>query len=393
MRGFAGSGGALADAGCNLAAVAHANARDIRAVIEAVDRRPDIDRSRIVVAGQSFGGWNTLGIGVASPAGVHGLIVFNAAIRASDCAAQDISMINAAGQFGRETSLPSLWFYGDNDSVMPVATWRQVFDHYKAAGGRGELVDVGKFGSDSHQILSSPDSLPIWAPRIDAFLGRIGLPSAIVNPDFLPHPAPKATGWAALSDVTAIPFLSDKGRALYQRFLTDPKPRAFVISPNGTVSMANGGYDPLGYTLRQCARSTTECRAYAVNDAVVWSGPKLQGAGAGVVRVVAKNVRMNVGTWLGGFFSVNPDCSSRGLSRVTVAQAPAHGAATVGRHDEHPAFPTNGPYAGCNAGLVPSVGVTYTPAPGFSGGDTLTIEDVDVDGKRQVIRIDLKVVQ
>ena len=25
-------------------------------------------------------------------------------------------MINAAGQFGRETSLPSLWFYGDNDS-------------------------------------------------------------------------------------------------------------------------------------------------------------------------------------------------------------------------------------------------------------------------------------
>jgi hypothetical protein len=32
------------------------------------------------------------------------------------------------------------------------------------------------------------------------------------------------------------------------------------------------------------------------------------------------------------------------------------------------------------------------PAPGFSGDDALTIEEVNVDGKRQVIRVDLKVV-
>jgi len=48
-------------------------------------------------------------------------------------------------------------------------------------------------------------------------------------------------------------------------------------------------------------------------------------------------------------------------------------------------FPTNGPYAGCNAGLVPSVGVTYTAGAWvFPVATRFTIEMWDVDGKRQV---------
>jgi hypothetical protein len=100
---------------------------------------------------------------------------------------------------------------------------------------------------------------------------------------------------------------------------------------------------------------------------------------------------MNVGTSLGAFFSVKPDCSSRGLPRVTIIQPPAHGTSTVGPREEHPAFPANSPFAACSAALVPSTGVTYTPTLGYSGSDALTIEEVTVDGRRQVIRIDLKV--
>jgi len=200
MRGFAGSGGALVRAGCDLAAVAQSNARDMRAVIEALALRPEVDRTRIVVAGQSFGAWNTLGLGASPPAGVRGLVSFNAAIRVSNCPAQDSSMAAAAGQLGARASLPSLWFYGDNDSVMPVATWRAVFGQYSRAngwaGGQAELVAFGAFGSDSHDVLSSPDSLPLWAPRVDAFLARIGMPSTPVYPDYLPHAAPPATRMA-----------------------------------------------------------------------------------------------------------------------------------------------------------------------------------------------------
>lgn len=37
------------------------------------------------------------------------------------------------------------------------------------------------------------------------------------------------------------------------------------------------------------------------------------------------------------------------------------------------------------------MGVTYTPAPGYSGNDALTVEEVNVDGKRQMLRIELTV--
>ncbi len=391
MRGFAGSGGAFMQAGCDLAAVAQGNGRDMREVIEALALRPEIDRTRIVVAGQSFGAWNTLGLGASPPVGVRGLINFNAAIRSSDCPTQDSSMARAAGQLAARTSLPSLWFYGDNDTVMPVATWRAVFGQYTRAGGRAELVAFGAFGSDSHNVLSFPESLPLWAPRVDAFLARIGMPSAPVYPDYLPHSPPPATHWAELSDAAAVPFLTDEGRAAYRRFLNMPRPRAFALAPNGSVNVSSGGYDPLGFALRNCRRVSPRCQFYAVNDDVVWTGPKQDSPGVGPARVVARTVRMNVGTSLGAFYAVNPDCSSRGLPKVSVTSIPTHGTAAVAPRDEHPAFPPGSPYAACNAGLVPAMGVSYTPASGYAGADALTIEEINMDGKRQVLRIELTV--
>jgi hypothetical protein len=326
---------------------------------------------------------------------VRGLIAFNAAVRMSDCAAQDAAMAAAAGWLGGETTLPSLWFYGDNDAIMPPASWRAVFDHYSRAAGkanaRAEVVAIGTYGNDSHQFLSSSDSLPLWSPKVDAFLKRIGLPAAPVYPDYLPHPAPPATGWAKLTDVAAVPFLNDGGRALYRRFLAGPRPRAFVLARNGSASEAHGGYDPLGVALRRCAQAAGQCQAYAVNEEVVWTGPKAERPGEDPPRVVEKTVRMDSATSLGGFFAVNPDCSSRGLPRVTIAEAPSHGTATVGPRDLRPSFPSDHPYAACNAAMVPAMGVIYTPLQGYSGGDRLTIEEITVDGRREVFRISLKV--
>lgn len=108
-------------------------------------------------------------------------------------------------------------------------------------------------------------------------------------------------------------------------------------------------------------------------------------------RVIEVTVRKNVTTPLGGFFAVNPDYSSRGLPRVSIARAPAHGIAVVGPRPRHPEFPPGHPYAACDAALVPAVGVSYTPVQDYSGGDQLTIEEITVDGKREVFRIELKV--
>ena len=193
MRGFAESGGHMLQLGCNLVTVAKSNARDIRGVIEDLTRRRDIDGTRVIVSGQSFGGWNTLGVGIEPPPGVRGMVLFNAALRSSGCPEneQDRSLIAAAGQLAKRTVLPSLWFYGENDTLMPTATWHGVFDRY--AGTRAELVDIGSFGKDSHQFLGSPDSLPLWTPKLDAFLAGVGMPSSEVYPGYLPMPGPPPT--------------------------------------------------------------------------------------------------------------------------------------------------------------------------------------------------------
>jgi len=76
---------------------------------------------------------------------------------------QDVSLIAAAGYFGAHTKVPSIWFYGDNDQLFPVATWRGMYERYTKAGGHAELVAYGAFMTDSHQMLSFPEGLPIWA--------------------------------------------------------------------------------------------------------------------------------------------------------------------------------------------------------------------------------------
>jgi dienelactone hydrolase len=392
MRGFAGSGGSIALAGCDLATVAQNDARDIRAVTEALARRPEIDGSRIVVAGQSFGAWNTLGLGVSPPPGVKGLISFNAAVRTTDCHDQDNSMARAAGQLGARTTLPSLWFYGDNDSLMPVATWRDVYAHYTNAGGRAELVAFGPYGKDSHQILSTPDSLPFWGPKLDLFLARIGLPSAPVHPEYLPYPVPPSSKFAEVTDVAAVPFLGESGRATYRKFLDSSSPRAFVLAPSGIAAQAASGYDPLGRAMLACSRYATDCRPYAFNDKVVWAGPRQAVASNGnAITVVAKTVPRNVSTSLGVFYSVNPDCSSKGLSTISIPTKPGHGAAVVAERDTRPSFPQASPFSACNVAPVPAMGVTYTPSGGFAGADSLTIEETSPGGRRRLIRIDLKV--
>ena len=97
-RGFAQSGGEVVHDGCALDRIGRMNAAHLTAVIDAVSRRPEIDRNRIVVGGQSFGGWTTLAYGENSQAGGRGLIGLSPALRVSDCDQQDQAMIDGAGK-------------------------------------------------------------------------------------------------------------------------------------------------------------------------------------------------------------------------------------------------------------------------------------------------------
>ena len=384
-RGFAGSGGEIAHAGCALDEVGMDNARDVRSVIQALGRMPQIDPERIVVGGQSFGGWTTLALGTMSVPGVRGLIAFSPALRTSDCPTPDPSMIGGARRFGDDATLPSLWFYGDNDSVMPTITWTGVFDAYRDADGhraaQPSLVRVGRFLADSHQMLSFEEGLPIWTPRVDAFLARIGLPAAEVHPEYLPIPTPPPSGFAGLSDVAAVPLLNDRGRASYAHFLALPVPRVFAIAANGTTSVSHGGFDPMARALKGCRDAGIVCRPYAIDDTVVWTGGVPPSEPHARVVAAGQPTRIAFGV------NLNEDCSPQAPPSLRVVGQPVHGSVRLTQETGHPDFPPGSHLAACNAVTVSGVKIVYTPQAGYVGPDAMSFAVHRPDGSDRTIKM------
>lgn len=88
-----------------------------------------------------------------------------------------------------------------------------------------------------------------------------------------------ASGFAAIDDVDAIPFLNDRGRSQYRQWLTWSTPRAFALSNKGAFYATSGlepkdaslPSDPSQRALLMCERAAkAPCKLYAVNGAVVW---------------------------------------------------------------------------------------------------------------------------
>lgn len=86
-----------------------------------------------------------------------------------------------------------------------------------------------------------------------------------------PH-EPKASGYASIDSVNAVPYVDEAGREGYRRFLNQHPSRAFAVSSEGAWSWAEGGDDPMALALDNCAKQGAgSCRLYAVNDRVVWN--------------------------------------------------------------------------------------------------------------------------
>jgi dienelactone hydrolase len=176
-QGFSKSGGRYIGGGCNVESNGRVQAEDISATLDWLHAQRWADTTRMVIVGQSHGGWTTLAFGTTNAAGVKGLVNFAGGLRQEDCRNWREQLASAAGNYAKETKTPSLWFYGDNDSYFDVPTWQAMHAQYKASGGQAALVAFGPFGSDSHAMFGSARGGAIWEPPVTKFLAGIGLPS------------------------------------------------------------------------------------------------------------------------------------------------------------------------------------------------------------------------
>lgn len=274
-QGFSKSDGFYIGAGCNVESNGRTQAQDVLSALKFMSQQSYVDPSQVLVLGQSHGGWTTLAFGASSPpAGVKGLVNFAGGLRQESCAAWQNTLVRAAAGLGADTKLPSLWFYGDNDSYFAPLVWRGMHQAFVEAGGNARLVAFGEFSGDAHSMFGSRVGEAVWQPELNKFLREIGLPHELSFPQFAAPQAmtaPARSGFAGLDDVTKVPYLNDAGRQTYQKFTQELTPRAFAVAPSGAYGWAYGGDDPLKRALENCnKRGAGLCKLYAVDDAVVW---------------------------------------------------------------------------------------------------------------------------
>lgn len=273
-QGFSKSTGIYMGAGCNIEDNGHAQAEDVQAVIDYVSSQPYADKNRILVLGQSHGGWTTLAFGALNYPGVKGLVNFAGGLEQRTCAAWEGTLARVVGSFGKNTRLPSLWFYGDNDRLFTPHLFRSMHEAYTANGGRATLVAFGKFGSDAHAMFGARAGERIWHPEVSRFLQEVGLPHEIAWPEYAgaqPMAAPPPTDFAPLDKLESVPYVRETGKKGYTTFLTKDLPRAFAVAPSGAWGWASGGDDPVRRALDNCNKhGKGACKLYAVDDAVVW---------------------------------------------------------------------------------------------------------------------------
>jgi dienelactone hydrolase len=146
---------------------------DAHAATEWLLARPETDKRRVLVGGQSRGGILAVGYAGRHPATARGVLNFVGGWLGEgfgDAAGLNRDLFRSAGRAGGP---PSLWLYAGGDTFYSLAYSRGNFDVFRGAGGRGEFVSFdAPAGGNGHGLQNWPDR---WGPDVERFLGGLGL--------------------------------------------------------------------------------------------------------------------------------------------------------------------------------------------------------------------------
>jgi dienelactone hydrolase len=150
-----------------------------RAIVVSAARLPQVDPARIVVVGQSAGGFGVIAMADAPPPGVLGVISF-AGGRGGDDHEHICSgvarLVEAAKVFGAANRVPQLWLYAANDHFFNPQVAHELYGAY-SAGSRPAVRFVGlpTFDGDGHRTFAEADP-SVWAPAVAQFLAQVAAP-------------------------------------------------------------------------------------------------------------------------------------------------------------------------------------------------------------------------
>jgi dienelactone hydrolase len=139
-----------------------AGAEDVKSAIAFMRSRSDIDVNRIVIMGQSQGGWIALAASTLVMEGVRGVVNISGAINFREGEGKNIrshyvetSLEKCAASFGKAAKVPTLWLYSENDNHLPSAV-NEWFSAFSRGGGKGRLIIKPPYKNKGHAFVSDP---------------------------------------------------------------------------------------------------------------------------------------------------------------------------------------------------------------------------------------------
>ena len=98
--------------------------------------RPELDLTRVILAGQSRGGFLSVALAADGLPGVIGVMNFSGGWHGEPCPGGGSFNQLKFGEFGRRAAVPILSFYGDSDSYFSAGHIRTFLKLLEAQGGK-----------------------------------------------------------------------------------------------------------------------------------------------------------------------------------------------------------------------------------------------------------------
>lgn len=191
-RGYGATGGAFAEdtgscKGPDFIAAGNAAAEDLLATIAFADTLAQVDKNRVILVGQSAGGFASLATASFAPPGLVAVVNFSGgrggrpATNPGDPCEPE-KMAEAISHFSATIHVPVLWHYVQNDMYFSPDVVRTWFSAFQAAGGQGQLVIEQPFGRDGHGMFAVDSAISIWEPGFQSFVTSVLQPANVSAP-------------------------------------------------------------------------------------------------------------------------------------------------------------------------------------------------------------------
>ncbi|MFZ6864583.1 alpha/beta hydrolase family protein [Undibacterium sp. Ji67W] len=161
----------------NYAPSAEAASTEVIAVLDYAKQLPYVDPKKVLIAGQSVGGYTTVATAAKNPSGVLAAINFAGGAGGDPdthpgepCEAYKLEQMYA--KFGTTSKVPMLWVYTENDLYFAPKYSQAWFNAYTKAGGVAEFRLMPSFSKNGHSLFAN--GIKLWAPVVGGFLDAHG---------------------------------------------------------------------------------------------------------------------------------------------------------------------------------------------------------------------------